>query len=347
MLTSHGAFLRGWVPILYQETVTKHGLLCHQGNETCSLVLRTINSDCTMATSNAAESTKSVKEPFDGLMAGTPVNEDEKEVLNVSFEAVQPNQDDFWGMRTLFRQTFVRSDINYGAISDFIISNPTTATAIKVADQSDGNLQPAKKPKRQSDGDDGNAEKGQQEDDKYNVYGLVTAMPTKHADTKAIVKEIKTWMAGHINDMAFKTELATAMKDTSTIMVFAERFVNLPPQIAVGLYQALADDIAAAVREKSLPAVKSVILITKGWKPKGEEAKSGSDELNMTCPEDEYFREVAKSIADFEIKPPSDDDDNYPVRTFRSVVLMDYKHFDSTCRLLGQTFATVFDKEDD
>ena len=43
---------------------------------------------------------------------------------------------------------FVRSDVNYGAISDLIIANPGIATAIKVSDQNKDSIQPTKKAKR-------------------------------------------------------------------------------------------------------------------------------------------------------------------------------------------------------
>ena len=74
----------------------------------------------------------------------------------------------------------------------------------------------------------------------------------------------------------------------ASLALLRERFVNLPPQIAVGLYQALHGDLATAVEEVrragillshldhscavkgSITAPKSVVMVVKGWKPKGE-----------------------------------------------------------------------------
>eukprot|EP00045_Choanoeca_perplexa_P003305 m.29778 g.29778 ORF g.29778 m.29778 type:complete len:304 (-) comp11974_c0_seq1:74-985(-) len=286
---------------------------------------------------------KTNSEKPEAFMAGTLVDEADKEVLQVSFEAVQPNEDDFWGMRTLVRQMFVRSEVNYGAISDFIIANPGTATAVKVTDQNRDTIQPAKKAKRDKEATE--AAEAQAEDDHYNVYGLVAALNVKDLKANGILKEVKVWMAGHIQDMEFKTKLAAVLKDKTTLFVIAERFVNLPPQIAVGLYQALHGDITKAVEEGNMSAPSKVVMVVKGWKPKGE-ADPEKQGLQLTCDEDDHFLSAASDKAEFEIVAPSDDDNNYPVRTFRSVLIIDYAHFQATCQMLGQAFATVYDDEE-
>jgi hypothetical protein len=81
-----------------------------------------------------------------------------------------------------------------------------------------------------------------------------------------------------------------AVRSASLTVLRRERFVNLPPQIAVGLFQALHADLNAAVKEVligrvtgvllrrsslsavkgSMPAPKTVVMVVKGWKAKGE-----------------------------------------------------------------------------
>jgi phage/plasmid primase-like uncharacterized protein len=96
---------------------------------------------------------------------------------------------------------FVRSEVNYGAISDFIIANPSTSTAIKVTDQNKDSIQPAKKAKRDKEATE--AAEAQAEvsnlgsklfrkahvtqDDHYNVYGLIAALNTKELKVRSLV----------------------------------------------------------------------------------------------------------------------------------------------------------------
>ncbi|XP_065827852.1 BRCA2 and CDKN1A-interacting protein-like [Oscarella lobularis] len=183
--------------------------------------------------------------------------------VQVEFEARQPEADDFHGIKRLLNQLFSSSPVNVGELTDLVLSQENVGSVIKI---------------RQSEGDSDD-----ESDDEDNVFGLTTVINTRLHKDKGCVKEIIKLIETKCSDGEVHSKLTALLHgndDGDTGLLLSERFLNIPPQIALPSYKNLLDDIDRA-KDASFN-FRYFIIICKSYKEpdvrrpkKGKKKKRG------------------------------------------------------------------------
>lgn len=155
--------------------------------------------------------------------------------MNVAFESFNMDLGDFHGIRTFLTQAFGQnfaSTIDAGSIAKLITEelSEDIGTCIK------------------TDGPES------------DPYGYATVVPLGHGGEA--VGMLKRFLAKSCTAPGESQRLAGDLEKKGTSVVFMDRFVNLPADVAGPLYQQLLDDHKNAVKEEPGFRTERVILST-------------------------------------------------------------------------------------
>lgn len=158
-------------------------------------------------------------------------------MVNVDFEWFNFDPEiDFHGTKTLLRQLFDvdASLFNMSALADLILSQPTIGSTIKV-------------------------------DDKANdAYALLTALNTSvHKDHEGL-KDVLKYLVEKAQtnpSLAVIPELINSGKHVG--LIFSERLINMPAELAPPLYSMLIDEVEAAVEDKEPYEFSHYLIVSK------------------------------------------------------------------------------------
>ncbi|KAM3509114.1 hypothetical protein MY11210_006453 [Beauveria gryllotalpidicola] len=151
-------------------------------------------------------------------------DEEDFDMVDVDFEWFNYDPEiDFHGVKSLLRQLFdVDANLfNMSTLADLVLSQPTIGSTVKI----DGK--------------------------NTDAYAMLTVLNTavhKDADTMKDVLQYLIQKAGTNAALAPVAELINANKHVG--LVFSERFINMPSEIAPPLYSMLVDEVEAAVEDK-------------------------------------------------------------------------------------------------
>ena len=158
-------------------------------------------------------------------------------MVNVEFEWFNFDTEvDFHGTKTLLRQLLdVDANLfNMSAIADLILSQPTIGSTIKV---------------------DGKAN---------DAYALLTALNTSvHKDHEGF-KDLLKYLVEKAQTNPSLAQVAELLNNNKHVgLVFSERLINMPAELAPPLYSMLIDEVEAAVEDKEPYEFSHYLILSK------------------------------------------------------------------------------------
>ncbi|CAL8304379.1 unnamed protein product [Lota lota] len=250
-------------------------------------------------------------------------SEDSDEEINeeviVDFEAHAIAHTDFNGIKKLLQQLFLKAHVNTSDLTDIIIQQNHIGSVVRQAEVPDD-----------SDGDDNPDE----------VFGFISMLNLTERKGVQCVEEVKDLIMDHCekNSSGSVTEqLEQIFNDTSKSvgLLLSERFINVPPQIALPLHRQLQEEMAEAQRTNK-PSGKChyCLMISKTCKEvtKSIPARGGAapkEELLFVNAEEEFFYEHATVKFNYSVQEETDSClsgrwsfDDVPMKPFRTVMLI-------------------------
>lgn len=249
--------------------------------------------------------------------------------MNVNFDAQTATDTDFHGIKRLLQQLFLKTNVNLSALTDMILGQNHVGSVIKQA--------PA-------DEEEEEEEDEMETDDVEQVFGISTVINLTQRLTKPKVppsegdKAIKQMVdllveksdknGGPVQTKTLKEFLMDKEKQTGWLL--NERFVNIPPQISLPLYDSLRDEMHSACAKGQPFQFDHYLLVSKALKAKGGKKKD-QDALIFSNGEEELFQEesafqfafsVADQQADAETISEAADDGETSYESWRVVMVI-------------------------
>ncbi|XP_054898575.1 protein BCCIP homolog [Poeciliopsis prolifica] len=244
-------------------------------------------------------------------------DEEINEEVLVDFEAHAISSNDFNGVKKLLKQLFLKAHVDVSEMTDIIIQQNHVGSVIKQAEVPE-------------DSDD---------DDPDEVFGFITMLNlTERKGVKCVedVKELIVDQCAKNAPHSVTEQLEKILSDTSKPvgLLLSERFINVPPQIALPLHKQLQEEMAEAQRTNKpsgrchycLMISKTCKEATKSIPARGAPPK---EEYMFVNAEEEFFHEQA--IIKFHYSVQEDADsclsgrwsfDDVPMKPFRTVMVI-------------------------
>ncbi|XP_028286643.1 protein BCCIP homolog [Parambassis ranga] len=267
---------------------------------------------------NPEDSDNSSEESPDSEEEDSEASEEEiNEEVVVDFEAHNISHNDFNGIKKLLQQLFLKAHVNTSEMTDIIIQQNHIGSVIKQAEVPE-------------DSDD---------DDPDEVFGFITMLNLTERKGVQCVEEVKELIvdqceknAGH----SVTEQLEQIFNDTSKPvgLLMSERFINVPPQIALPLHKQLQEEIGEAQRtNKPSGRCHYCLIISKTCKEatKSIPARGGTpkEEYMFVNAEEEFFYEQAILKFHYSVQDEADSClsgrwsfDDVPMKPFRTVMLI-------------------------
>ncbi|KAM9426255.1 protein BCCIP homolog isoform 2-T2 [Pholidichthys leucotaenia] len=157
--------------------------------------------------------------------------EEINEEVIVDFEAHTISDNDYNGIKKLLQQLFLKAHVNTSEMTDIIIQQNHVGSVIRQAEVPE-------------DSDD---------EDPDEVFGFITVLNLTERKGVQCVEEVKELILDQCEKSAAHSvteQLEQILNDTSKPvgLLLSERFINVPPQIALPLHKQLQKEIAEAQR---------------------------------------------------------------------------------------------------
>ncbi|KAF3853748.1 hypothetical protein F7725_014436 [Dissostichus mawsoni] len=220
--------------------------------------------------------------------------EEINEEVMVDFEAHNITANDFDGVKKLLQQLFLKAHVNTSEMTDLIIQQNHVGSVIKQAEVPE-------------DSDD---------EDSDQVFGFISMLNlTERKDVQCVeeVKELIVDQCEKSSTPSMTEEIELILNDPSKPvgLLLSERFINVPPQIALPLHKQLHKTCKEV--SKSVPA--------RGAAPK--------EEYLFVNAEEEFFFEQAIIKFHYSVQEETDSClsgrwsfDDVPMKPFRTVMLI-------------------------
>ncbi|KAK2884644.1 protein BCCIP homolog [Channa argus] len=239
------------------------------------------------------------------------------EEVIVDFEAHTISGNDFNGIKKLLQQLFLKAHVNTSEMTELIIQQNHVGSVIKQAEIPE-------------DSDD---------DDPDEVFGFVTMLNLTERKSVQCVEEVKELImdqCGKNSTHSMTEQLEQILNDNSKPvgLLLSERFINVPPQIALPLHKQLQEEIAEAQRtNKPSGMCHYCLMISKTCKEasKSIPARGGAakEEHVFINAEEEFFYEQAILKFHYSVQEEADSClsgrwsfDDVPMKPFRTVMLI-------------------------
>ncbi|KAK1794225.1 hypothetical protein P4O66_011121 [Electrophorus voltai] len=245
-------------------------------------------------------------------------DEDSEEEINeevvVDFEAHAICDNDFSGVKKLLQQLFLKAHVNTSELTDIIIQQSHIGSVIKQAELPD-------------DSD---------EEDPDEVFGVISILNLTERKGVECVEQIKELILGQCEKLCPAGVLEQFEKvlhdgSQSVGLLLSERFINVPPQIALPLYRQLLEEMAEA-QKTNKPSGKChyCLLISKTCQETKKPARGPpKGELLFVNAEEEFFYEQAVAKFNYSVQGEADSCltgrwslDDVPMKPFRTVCLV-------------------------
>ncbi|RGP65001.1 bcp1 [Fusarium longipes] len=166
-------------------------------------------------------------------------DDEDFDMVNVDFEWFNFDPEvDFHGTKTLLRQLFdVDANLfNMSALADLVLSQPTIGSTIKV---------------------DGKAN---------DAYALLTVLNTAVHQDKEPMKDIIKYLVEKAQTNSSLAPIADVLGSGKHVgLVFSERLINMPSELAPPLYSMLVDEVEAAVEDKEPYDFSHYLILSKTY----------------------------------------------------------------------------------
>ncbi|KAM5320291.1 BRCA2 and CDKN1A-interacting protein isoform 2-T2 [Glossophaga mutica] len=246
-------------------------------------------------------------------------DEDDEEV-RVDFEAYSISDNDHDGIKKLLQQLFLKAPVNTAELTDLLIQQNHIGSVIKQTDASEDS------------GDD---------EDEDEIFGFISLLSLTERKGTQCAEQIKELILSRCDQNCAKSvvdQLDKLLSDAAKPvgLLLSERFINVPPQIALPMHQQLQKELAEAHRtNKPCGKCHFYLLISKTFV---EAAKNNSrqkrsshqkDELVFANAEEEFFYEKAVLKFSYSVQEESDTRlggrwafDDVPMTPLRTVMLI-------------------------
>jgi len=227
-------------------------------------------------------------------------SEDESNVdldreIQVEFEARTPEERDLPGVISLLKQCFRGSEeVNLGELAQYVLKQRAVGSVV------------TQSPSDSTDDEDDDELGGTDGE----VFGIATIIRLKGSEVSDMVVRHMTKSVAATDLRGQLASLLTAL-DSDVGLIISERIINMPPQIAVPLYQTLANEVKKA-KTKNLPfnfthyAIISKILMAPEAAQAGVMYSNAEEEVFV--PECEFILDTKTSDEENRIITLSQDD---------------------------------------
>ncbi|XP_040418780.1 BRCA2 and CDKN1A-interacting protein [Cygnus olor] len=257
--------------------------------------------------------------------SGGSESEEERveEEVNIEFEAHSISDNDYSGIKKLLQQLFLKAPVNTAELTDILIQQNHIGSIIKQAEV-------------QEDSSD-------EDDDDDEVFGFISFLNLTERKGTQCAEQIKELILSRCEkncEQHVVEQLDKLLKDDTKPVGFllSERFINVPPQIALPMHQQLQKELTEAQRtNKPCGKCHYYLLISKTFT---EAAKSNSkkregkrnqqkEELMFANAEEEFFYEKALLKFNYSVQEESDtclggrwSFDDVPMKPLRTVMVV-------------------------
>jgi len=204
------------------------------------------------------------------------------DMVNVDFEWFNFDPEvDFHGTKTLLRQLLdVDANMfNMSALSDLVLSQPTIGSTVKV---------------------DGKA---------TDAYALCTVLNVAEHRTKEPMGDLAKYLSEKAKtNEALRAVPALLEGNNQVGLIFSERLINVPSEIAPPLYSMMIDEVEAAVEDKEPYEFTHYLIVSKVYQEvestldveerKKKKAKGDASKFYFH-PEDEIFEKHAEAYGSY------------------------------------------------
>ncbi|UZP45803.1 hypothetical protein NXS19_013615 [Fusarium pseudograminearum] len=215
-----------------------------------------------MGKKRAREEVKDVPPADVNMMDEDGSDDEDFDMVNVDFEWFNFDPEvDFHGTKTLLRQLFdVDANLfNMSALADIVLSQPTIGSTIKV---------------------DGKAN---------DAYALLTVLNTAVHQDKEPMKDIIKYLVEKAQTNSSLAPIADVLGSGKHVgLVFSERLINMPSELAPPLYSMLVDEVEAAVEDKEPYNFSHYLILSKTYQEleskldvENQKRKKAKEEVGM------------------------------------------------------------------
>jgi len=212
--------------------------------------------------------------------------QEEEQHINIEFEAQTPVEEDFHGIKQLLIRSFLLQHVDLSELTDLLISQTNVGSTVKIVD-----------------------------DEENEVYGITSILSLKKHEEKSCVKDLKKGLLTKCKSSAADKchNFETILEKKNVGFIINERFINVPPQIAVPFHKSLRTEVEEAISEDSSFNFDYLLLVSKTLKPtklpdtaqgsggtskskkkKKKRQEMNPDEIEYTNFEDEMFHKACE-----------------------------------------------------
>ncbi|XP_068404854.1 BRCA2 and CDKN1A-interacting protein [Eschrichtius robustus] len=242
------------------------------------------------------------------------------EEVNIEFEAYSISDNDYDGIKKLLQQLFLKAPVNTAELTDLLIQQNHIGSVIKQTDVSE------------------DSDEDVDEDGIFGFISLLNLTERKGTPCAEQIKEFILRLCEKNCEKSMAEQLDKLFNDATRPVGFllSERFINVPPQIALPMHQQLQKELAEA-HKTNKPCGKCYfyLLISKTFVEAGKSnskkkwSSRKKDELMFANAEEEFFYEKAILKFNYSVQEESDtclggrwSFDDVPMKPLRTVMLI-------------------------
>lgn len=271
------------------------------------------------ASDSASEGSGSASEGSACSDSDEPIDEE----VNIEFEAHSISDNDYNGIKKLLQQLFLKAPVNTAELTDILIQQNHIGSIIKQAEVQEDS----------SDDDD---------EDDDEVFGFISCLNLTERKGTQCAEQIKELLLSRCEkscEQRVVEQLSKLLNDSTKPvgLILSERFINVPPQIALPMHQQLQKELAEAQRTNKpcgkchyyLLISKTFTEATKSNSKRKEGRNRPKEELMFANAEEEFFHEKALLKFNYSVQEESDtclggrwSFDDVPMKPLRTVMIV-------------------------
>ncbi|XP_067133978.1 BRCA2 and CDKN1A-interacting protein isoform X1 [Centruroides vittatus] len=243
--------------------------------------------------------------------------------IEVNFEAITPDDSDIDGIKRLLQQLFLKAHINLSELSELIIQQNYVSSVIK-------------------------QEIGEEEEDDDvddEDFGMISVINITDKKDVNCVSQIRSFLGNHCKGAGPEgKKLISILEDPNARvgLILSERFMNIPPKIALPLYENLRMDMKKAVDKNMKFDFSHYLLISKIYRQK---MAKKDESIIFANAEEEFFAEEAEVQFEYSVANESDtvmmggwSEDDGEWKPSRKILLMSGPKLDVVIQKLQSEF---------
>ncbi|XP_063705026.1 protein BCCIP homolog [Culicoides brevitarsis] len=234
----------------------------------------------------------------------------ENEEINVNFEGSTATSQDADGIKQLLLQLFLKAHINLTELADIIIGQNYIGSVIKQCYDDDEDLS--------------------EDEDPNLIFGITTIVSLENNLTLSCLEQITGFLlekAENNSDDHILNIFKGALEGQKAGLLINERFVNIPAQISLPLFESLDAEMNQAISKNKPFDFSSLILISKFYRKVDGNGKLVEDILSNL--EEECFAPFIIASFDYSVEKEADsgnwEEEDLKLIPFRKVSLIDAK----------------------